>query len=92
MAEQSEQPKNNVFMRAFLPGLAVGVVVGALGWAFVGPMISNEPPPVKPVKTGEIPPGAIPAPPPELMTFPSTMIRPCERPSLSFAAVWAFRL
>lgn len=43
MAEQT-QPVSSGFVRLFLPGLVLGVVVGALAGAFVATMLSEAPP------------------------------------------------
>jgi len=50
MAEQA--PSGGGFMKAFLPGLAIGIVVGGFAWAFLGPLVSNPPEPVSPTRPG----------------------------------------
>ena len=58
MAEQSAS--SGSFVKSFLPGLAIGLVIGGLAGAFLGPMVSNPPEPV--ARKGG-PPIVIPQPP-----------------------------
>ena len=58
MAEQSAN--GGSFVKSFLPGLAIGLVIGGLAGAFLGPMVSNPPEPV--ARKGG-PPIVIPLPP-----------------------------
>lgn len=72
-----DQPKSSSFIKAFLPGLAIGLVVGALGGAFIAPMINTDPPPLKPSRgVSDIPPGMIPAPPPDAIDERAPMKTP----------------
>ncbi len=59
MAEQSAG--GGGFVKAFLPGLALGLVIGGLAGAFLGPMVSNPPEPVGTGRSGV--PMVIPAAP-----------------------------
>lgn len=80
MADQVGSPTRSTFTRAFLPGLALGVVIGAIGGAFITPLINTDPPPVRPTKgVGEIPPGLIPPPPPDAIDERAP-IKPPETP------------
>jgi hypothetical protein len=60
MADQAGAAASGGSFKVFLAGLVTGIVVGALGAAFLVPILVNEPPPVQPVKqvnTADLPPG-----------------------------------
>ena len=50
MAEQTTG--GGSFIKAFLPGLAIGLAVGGFAGAFLAPMIGSPPEPISPVRSG----------------------------------------
>lgn len=50
MADQPGAPSSGGSFKVFLAGLVAGIVVGAVGAAFLTPILINEPAPVQPVK------------------------------------------